>query len=127
MFALLWIVRGFNLKVPGPVLVVVVSVILSAIFDFQGRGIAVVGDLPSGMPSFSLPAFYKMPIDKIVLGSATIFLVSFGAGIVTARSFGSRTGEEVDANQELIGLGAANIAPGLFGSFPISASDSALP
>ncbi|MDP9809684.1 high affinity sulfate transporter 1 [Rhizobium tibeticum] len=124
MFALLWIVRAFNLKVPGPVLVVVVSVILSALFDFQGHGIAVVGDVPSGFPSLSLPAFHQMPLDKIVLGSAAVFLVSFGAGIVTARSFGSRTGEEVDANQELIGLGAANIAPGLFGSFPISMSDS---
>ncbi|MBX5010425.1 SulP family inorganic anion transporter [Rhizobium lentis] len=124
MFALLWIVRALHLKVPGPVLVVVVSVILSAIFDFSGQGIAVVGDLPSGLPALSLPAFHQMPLDKIVLGSAAIFLVSFGAGIVAARSFGSRTGEEVDANQELIGLGAANIAPGLFGSFPISVSDS---
>lgn len=124
MFALLWIVRAFHLRVPGPVLVVVLSVVLSAIFDFQGRGIAVVGDIPSGLPSLSLPALLHMPLDKIVLGSAAIFLVSFGAGIVAARSFASRTGEEVDANQELIGLGAANIAPALFGSFPVSVSDS---
>ncbi|MBB3962628.1 high affinity sulfate transporter 1 [Rhizobium metallidurans] len=124
MFALLWLVRAFQLKIPGPVLVVVLSVVLSAVFDFQGRGIAVVGDIPSGLPNFSLPPLHQMPLDKIILGSAAIFLVSFGAGIVAARSFGSRTGEEVDANQELIGLGAANIAPGLFGSFPISVSDS---
>lgn len=124
MFALLWIVKAFRWRVPGPVLVVVISVILSALFDFQGRGIAVVGDLPSGLPAFSIPAFQHMPLDKIILGSAAIFLVSFGAGIVAARSFGSRTGEEVDANQELIGIGAANIAPGLFGSFPVSVSDS---
>ncbi|WP_204330232.1 SulP family inorganic anion transporter [Rhizobium phaseoli] len=124
MFALLWIVRAFHLRVPGPVLVVVLSVILSAIFDFQGRGIAVVGDIPSGLPSLSLPALHRMPLDMIVIGSAAIFLVSFGAGIVAARSFASRTGEEVDANQELIGLGAANIAPALFGSFPVSVSDS---
>ncbi|GLR57284.1 SulP family inorganic anion transporter [Rhizobium indigoferae] len=124
MFALLWAVRAFPVKVPGPVLVVVLSVVLSAIFDFHGRGIAVVGDIPSGLPMLSFPALHQMPLDKIVLGSAAIFLVSFGAGIVAARSFGSRTGEEVDANQELIGLGAANIAPGLFGSFPISVSDS---
>ncbi|AJD42505.1 sulfate transporter family protein [Rhizobium gallicum bv. gallicum R602sp] len=124
MFALLWAVRAFPVKIPGPVLVVVISVVLSAIFDFSGRGIAVVGDIPSGLPTLSLPALYAMPLDKIVLGSAAIFLVSFGAGIVAARSFGSRTGEEVDANQELIGLGASNIAPGLFGSFPISVSDS---
>ncbi|AHG46694.1 sulfate transporter [Rhizobium leguminosarum bv. trifolii CB782] len=124
MFVLLWVVRAARLKVPGPVLVVVVSVILSAVFDFQGRGIAVVGDIPHGLPRFSLPALYEMPLDKIVLGSAAVFLVSFGAGIVAARSFGTRAGQEVDANQELIGLGAANFAPGLFGSFPISVSDS---
>lgn len=124
MFALLWIVKAFRVKVPGPVLVVVLAVILSASFDFQGHGIAVVGDIPRGLPMLSLPALQQMPLDKIVLGSAAVFLVSFGSGIVAARSFGSRTGQDVDSNQELLGLGAANIAPGLFGSFPISVSDS---
>ncbi len=63
---------------------------------------------------------------KLVTGSVTIFLVSFGSGIVAARSFSvARPVTEVDANQELIGLGAAaNIAPGFFGSFPVSVSDS---
>jgi high affinity sulfate transporter 1 len=124
MFALLWAVKAFRLGIPGPILVVVLSAVLSALFDFQGHGIAVVGDIPSGLPTFSFPALYQMPLDKLVLGSAAIFLVSFGAGIVTARSFGARTGEKVDANQELVGLGAANIIPGMFGSFPISMSDS---
>lgn len=124
MFALLWIVKAFHFRIPGPVLVVVVSVILSAIFDFRGHGMAVVGDIPRGLPMLSLPALAHLPLDKIMLGSAAVFLVSFGSGIVAARSFGARTGQEVDANQELIGLGAANIAPGLFGAFPISVSDS---
>ena len=124
MFCLLWVAKIMHFRIPGPVLVVVVSCLLSALFDFQGRGIAVIGDIPRGLPSLSLPAISQMPLDKIALGSAAVFLVSFGAGIVTARSFGTRTGEEVDANQELIGLGAANIAPGLFGAFPISMSDS---
>jgi len=124
MFALLWILRFFPFKIPGPILVVVISVFLSAIFDFRGQGIAVVGDIPRGLPSFSLPPLHEMPLDKVVTGSVAIFLVSFGSGIVAARSFASRTGDEVDANQELVGLGAANIAPGLFGSFPVSVSDS---
>ncbi|MFA1621666.1 SulP family inorganic anion transporter [Rhizobium mongolense] len=126
MFALLWIVKAARLPIPipGPVLVVVLSVVLSAIFNFEAAGIGVVGDIPTGLPSFSLHAVSQMPLDRIVLGSAAVFLVSFGAGIVAARSFGARTGEEVDANQELIGLGAANIAPGLFGAFPVSVSDS---
>ncbi|MBY3193828.1 SulP family inorganic anion transporter [Rhizobium laguerreae] len=124
MFALLWIVKATRLPVPGPVVVVVVSVILSAIFNFEAAGIRVVGDLPTGLPSFSLHALSQMPMDRIVLGSAAVFLISFGSSIVAARSFGARSGEEVDANQELTGLGAANIAPGLFGSFPIAVSDS---
>lgn len=124
MFALLWIVRFFPFRIPGPILVVVISVLLSAVFDFRGQGIAVVGDIPRGLPNFSLPSVHEMPLDKLAVGSVAIFLVSFGSGIVAARSFASRTGDEVDANQELVGLGAANIAPGFFGSFPVSVSDS---
>ncbi|EJT05647.1 SulP family inorganic anion transporter [Rhizobium sp. CCGE 510] len=124
MFALLWVVKATRLPIPGPVVVVVVSVVLSAIFNFEAAGIGVVGNLPTGLPSFSLHAISQIPMDRLLLGSAAVFLVSFGAGIVAARSFGGRTGEEVDANHELIGLGAANIAPGLFSSFPVSVSDS---
>jgi MFS superfamily sulfate permease-like transporter len=124
MFALLSIVKATRLPIPGPVVVVVVSVVLSAIFNFEGAGMAVVGDIPAGLPSFSFLAVAQLPLDKILLGAAAVFLISFGSGIVAARSFGARTGEEVDANKELIGLGAANIAPGLFGSFPVSVSDS---
>ena len=124
MIALLWIVKVARFPIPGPVVVVVVSVVLSAIFNFEGMGIRVIGDIPPGLPSFSLHAVSQLPLDRLLLASAAVFLVSFGSGIVAARSFAGRTGEEVDANQELIGLGAANIAPGLFGAFPISVSDS---
>lgn len=124
MFAFLQVERNMRLPVPGPVIVVVVSVLLSAILDFRGMGIAVVGDVPRGLPSLSIPPISHLPLDKILLGSAAVFLVSFGAGIVAARSFGARVGEEVDANQELVGLGTANIASGLVGAFPVSMSDS---
>ncbi len=110
--------------IPGPVIVVVLSVILSAIFNFEGIGIAVVGDIPSGLPSLSIPAISAFPLDKIALGSAAVFVMSFGAGIVAARSFGARLGDDVDPNQELIGLETANVAAGLFGAFPVSVSDS---
>ena len=62
--------------------------------------------------------------DQLLLGAAAIFLVSFAAGIVTARSFGERGGYPVDADREMVGFGAANIAAGLFSAFPITASDS---
>lgn len=124
MFVVLVAAKSIRFPVPGPVVVVILSVALSAIFNFQGMGIAVVGDIPRGLPSFSLSSPVGMPIDQLIFGSAAIFLVSFGSGIVTARSFGARTGDPVDANRELVGLGSAQIACGMFGAFPIGFSDS---
>jgi high affinity sulfate transporter 1 len=124
MFVLLQAVRMVRIPIPGPVIVVVLSVILSALFDFKGMGIAVVGDIPSGLPSLTIPKITALPLDLIVLGSAATFLVSFGSGVVAARSFGTRGGQEVDTNGELVGMGAANVAAGLLGAFPISVSDS---
>ncbi len=124
MFALLQVVKALRFPVPGPVVVVAAAVALSALFDFKGMGIAVVGDIPTGFPTLSLPPLASLPIDGLLLGAASVFLVSFGSGIVAARSFGARIGEDVDANGELSGLGSANIASGLFGAFPVSFSDS---
>lgn len=124
MFVLLQIIRARHFPVPGPVIVIVLSVILSALFDFEGRGIAVVGDIPAGLPAIALPAISGLPVDAVVLGAAAIFLVSFGSGVVAARSFGAQAGFPVDANRELTGFGAANLAAGLFGAFPVTASDS---
>lgn len=124
MFGLLQLVRIVRFPVPGPVVVLVLSVILSALFNFEGRGIAVVGDIPTGLPSLTLPQLSGLPLQTLVLGSAAIFLVSFGSGIITARTFGAIGGYSVDPNRELVGFGAANIGAGLFGAIPVGASDS---
>ncbi|RUM95775.1 SulP family inorganic anion transporter [Pseudaminobacter arsenicus] len=124
MFVLLQAARFWHFPVPGPVLVVIISVALSAAFDFEGRGIAVVGNIPSDLPSLSWPWIANLPPDTFALGAAAVFLVSFGSGVVTARSFGARGGYSVDPNRELVGFGAANIAAGLFAAFPVSGSDS---
>jgi SulP family sulfate permease len=124
MFGVLEGSRLLRLPIPGPVLVVVLSVVLSVLFDFRGHGIAVVGDIPSSLPALSLPATAGLPFDRLLLGAAAVFLVSFAAGIVTARSFGTRGGYPVDADREMVGFGAANLAAGLFGAFPVTASDS---
>lgn len=123
-FVLLQIMRMTDFPVPGPVLVVAVSMVLSAVFNLQKFGIAVVGDIPTGLPSIRLPDFAELPFQTFVLGAAAIFLVSFGSGVITARSFGAKSGFPVDSNRELTGFGAANLAAGLFGAFPVSASDS---
>jgi len=124
MLAVLQATSASRLPIPGPVMVVALSVLLSALFDFRGHGIAVVGDIPSGLPAIALPSAAGAPVDQLLLGAAAVFLVSFAAGIVTARSFGQRGGYPVSADREMVGFGAANLAAGLFSAFPITASDS---
>ena len=125
MFAVLQAARALRLPVPGPVIVVVLAVALSALLDLPGHGIATVGDIPVGRAVARAP---RPPaarrLDQLLLGAVAIFLVSFAAGIVTARSFGQRGGYPVDADREMLGFGAANIAAGLFAAFPVTASDS---
>jgi MFS superfamily sulfate permease-like transporter len=123
MFGLLQIARIMRFPVPWPVLVVVLSVVLSAVFNLEEHSIAVVGHIPAGLPSLTMPRTADLPFETLALGTAAIFLVSYGSGIVTARSFGAKSGHPVDPNRELIGFGAANITAGFFGAFPVTASD----
>ncbi len=123
-FALLQAARIFRSPIPGPIIVVVLATALSAMFDFEALGIAVVGDIPGSMPPLAIPSLAGVSLQPLLLGAAAIFLVSFGSGIIAARSFSAQTGERVDPNRELSGFGAANIAAGLFGAFPVTASDS---
>ena len=124
MFAILQLSRQWPILIPGPVIVVLLSVALSALLGFEDMGIGIVGDLPAGLPALALPWLPGLNWGQLILGSAAVFVVSFGAGIITARSFGTRTGEVVNANAELTGFGAANIASGLVGGFPVTSSDS---
>lgn len=124
MFAILRVASSKRWLIPGPVVVVVVATLASWLLDFSGMGIKVVGALPEKLPSFSLPSFAGLPLNDLLLGAGAVWLVSFGSGIVTARSFAARSDFEVNADDELTGLGAANIASGLFSGFPVTVSDS---
>jgi MFS superfamily sulfate permease-like transporter len=83
-----------------------------------------VGAIPQALPHFALPLPQGLAFENFALATLGILLVSFSSGIVTARSFGLKNHEAVDANRELIGFSAANIASGLFGGFPVTSSDS---
>lgn len=124
MFALLQLMTFWRSPVPGPIAVVVIAAAASAIFDFEKMGVAVVGNLPRALPSFSFPDLMNLPLKELLLDATAIWLVSFGSGIVTARSFGARGKFAVNSDAELVGFGAANIASGLFGGFPVTVSDS---
>ncbi len=124
LFILLRLLGAWLPAVPGPLVAMGLAAALSALFDFPGLGISVVGNVPSQLPSPVLPIPQGVAISDLILGSVAVLIVSFGAGIVTARSFGAKNGYPVDANRELLGFGGANLASGLFGGFAVTASDS---
>lgn len=124
MFALLVLLARMRSPIPGPLVVVVLAGAASALFDLEGRGMKVIGSLPSAMPELALPDVSRLPLKDLLLGASAIWLVAVSSGLVGARSFGARERFEIDADRELTGLGAANIFSGLFSGFPVTVSDS---
>ncbi|HJW64019.1 MAG TPA: SulP family inorganic anion transporter, partial [Actinomycetes bacterium] len=111
-------------KLPGPLLVVILAIAASAAIGLASEGVAVVGEIPAGLPSIQLPGLD--PDDALALLPAAlgIFFVSFSDEILTARSFAGKRGQHVRADQELTAMGAANLAAGLTQAFPVGASGS---
>ena len=119
--------RGMRLvapSIPGPPLAIVLGIAISAGFDLQAHNVAVLGAIPPIAFSWSAPPMLEAANLDLLGGALAIMLVGFGSGIVTARSFAMKDGSSVNADKELYGFGAANIASGLFGGFPVTASDS---
>jgi high affinity sulfate transporter 1 len=111
-------------KLPGALLVVVAAITLSWAFDFADHGIAEIGAIPAGLPSFKLPSPSFSDIVQLVPAALGIFLVCFADEILTARSFAGKHNQSVRGSQELLALGAASAAAGVTQGFPIGASGS---
>jgi high affinity sulfate transporter 1 len=124
IFLLLRLLRWWSPRLPGPLIAVVLGILLSYVFNLEPAGISLVGKVPAILPSLSLPMPQGVDLGDLVQDAFGIFIVSFGSGIITARSFGARNRYRVDPNRELFGFGAANIASGLFGGFPVTGADS---
>jgi len=111
------------------VLIAVVGATLaSALFDLHERmGLAVLGPLPQGLPAPALPIIGWADLQPVLLGGVAVALVSFADTSVLSRVYAARTRTSVDPNQEMVGLGAANLAAGFFQGMPISSSSSRTP
>jgi MFS superfamily sulfate permease-like transporter len=110
--------------VPAILVGVVGATIVSAALDLAGRGVTTVGALPQGVPVPTLPWTSVSDVGPLLIAAAGITLVSLTDTIATATSFAARRGDEVDPDQEMIGMGAANVAAGLFQGFSVSTSGS---
>ncbi|MFF7486053.1 SulP family inorganic anion transporter [Streptomyces luteogriseus] len=121
----LFTVARFFRTVPGPLLVVVFATAAVSLFDLDDHhGIKVIGDVPSGLPSVALPELTELP--HLALPALGVLLVGYTDVILTARAFTARDekGPGLDANQEFLALGAANLGAGTLHGFPVSSSAS---
>lgn len=111
--------------VPGPLLAVVLGTAAVVVLDLDGRyGLAVIGEVPSGLPSLALPDLGVLP--ELVLPALGVLLVAYTDCILTARAFDGPRGEgpALDADQEFFALGAVNLGAGAVQGFPVSSSAS---
>ena len=111
-------------KVPSVLVMVVLAIGAATLFGLAERGVSLVGELPQGFPPFTIPYLEFSDIALMFAGALGIALVSLTDTISTASAFAARSGEEIRGNQEMIGIGAANLAAGLFQGFPVSTSGS---
>lgn len=115
-------------RVPVVLIAVIGATTVVAALDLSERaGVAVLGPLPQGLPAFAIPWINASDLFPVLIGGFAVALVSFADTSVLSRVYAARTGVKVDSNQEMVGLGAANLAAGFFQGFPISASASRTP
>jgi high affinity sulfate transporter 1 len=125
--AVIFLLKGSK-RLPGILVAVVGATVIVGALDLAARaGVSVLGPLPQGLPGFAIPWITYDDIVPVLIGGGAVALVSFADTSVLSRAYAARTGRNVDPNQEMVGLGAANLAAGFFQGFPISSSSSRTP
>jgi SulP family sulfate permease len=110
--------RRWNRSIPGALVAVAVTTVATWALGLHEQGVAIVGGVPGGLPSPSMPPLDWGYVQQLAPSALAIGLVGFMESIAVAKVYASRHRYEVDANQELIGLGLANIAGAFFGAYP---------
>jgi high affinity sulfate transporter 1 len=111
-------------KLPSVLIVVVLAAVAVNALDLQEHGVDTVGVIPQGFPPFTIPPVTWGDLPPLLLGALAIAVVALADTMSTASAFAARRGEQVRGNQEMVGIGAANIAAGFFQGFPVSTSGS---
>jgi high affinity sulfate transporter 1 len=124
VLALILLLQRWLPKIPGILIAVVAAIAAASLLDLGDRGVKLVGPLPRGFPPFTVPQLSGADLGLLLGAALGITLVSLADTISTASAFAARTGQEVRGNQEMIGIGAANLAVSFFQGFPVSTSGS---
>ncbi|MEG1629449.1 SulP family inorganic anion transporter [Pseudomonas sp.] len=125
--ALILLLARFQ-RLPGILIAVVAATLVVGSLGLDTtHGVKVLGSMPQGLPNFSVPWLQASDLSTVLIGGFAVALVSFADTSVLSRTYAARTRTPVDPNQEMVGLGIANLATGLFQGFPISSSSSRTP
>ncbi len=124
VLVVLLVLPKITTRVPAVLVAVVGVTVASALLDLSSEGVKTVGTLPHGFPTPSIPWTDASDAVALMVGAVGITMVSLTDTIATASSFAARRGDEVDANAEMVGVGASNVAAGLFQGFAVSVSGS---
>lgn len=109
---------------PGPLLVMLIAAAAVAWTPLSAAGLAVIGVIPTGVPALALPSLEGVNLVQLIPAALGIAVVGYSDVILTGRAFAAKRDERIDANQELLAMGAANVANGLLSGFPVSSSAS---
>ena len=124
LLIMLLLIQRFMPKLPAALVVVIVGIGAVFVLDLKDRGVAVLGEIPAGLPTVHFALFNLKTYGELLGDAAALVLISFTSGILTAKSFARRNRYEIDANQEMIAFGAANIVTGLAQGFPVTGAGS---
>ncbi len=111
-------------RLPAALVVMVVAAIAVAAFGLEAHGVQVVGAVPAGLPKLAFPSFPPAQLKTLLADAASIGLIVFTSGMLTARSFAAKNGYEIDADRDMAALGAANVVAAISHGFAISGADS---
>ncbi|HEU4511739.1 MAG TPA: sulfate permease [Nocardioidaceae bacterium] len=109
---------------PNPLIVMLLAAAAVALLDLGDQGIGVVGPIPRGLPTPGLPDVDPRVVLELLVPAIGVAVVGYSDNVLTGRAFASRRHERIEANQEFLALGAANVASGLMHAFPVSSSGS---
>ena len=120
---LILLIARFKPRIPGPVVALVLGILLSSLLQLNAKyGVSIVGEIPIGMASPTIPKISLEAIPFLIAGAAGIVFLAVGETLGTGRAYAAKYHYEVDADQELVALGAANVSSGLFQGITIDMS-----
>lgn len=122
--ALLLLLKAVRPGWPSPLIVMVLGTVLSGVFDFHARGIAIIGDIGKGLPHIQTPYFDLLLFKELLVPSLNLAVISIASYMMTVRSFAEKNHYEVNIDQELRALGYINIAAGVSQGYAVSAATS---